>query len=329
MNKKLLDVISRFSEKEIIVWGDFILDEYVYTSVGRISREAPVLVTEFENNEYKLGGAGNVVMNIKALGGAPLPCGFIGKDDDGRILKEILNSHGVPTDYLVELEDFHTPKKSRILSGGENTKKQQVLRIDRLNRSSIGRGAYNLLERELYRLLDNPRRRFLLLSDYLFKSVQPEILQNIQMNFPQKITIVDSRQHLMRFRKVSFATPNEPELKGLFPDMAFYGDGDFLTAGRELREKLEAQGIILKRGHKGMMVFEQEQEPEEIGIYGSADIVDVTGAGDTVLAVTALAMATGAGLTDAARLASIAAGYVVMKEGAYPISLPELKNELS
>jgi len=326
MSKQLKDILNRFKDRRVIVWGDLILDEYIFTTTSRISREAPVLVTEFEGNQFRLGGAGNVVMNIEALGAVPVPVGFIGRGSDSGVLKEILQKQGIPTGHLIQLEEYRTPKKSRILSGGENTKKQQVLRIDTLNRRDIPPGAYRLLQDALEDLLADID--YLIVSDYLYKSVTADLLQRIQEKFPQKVTIIDSRYHLPRFKGVTIATPNEPEIKKIFPAKNLYTADDFVQVGRELLERLQARGIVLKRGHKGMIVFQRDKEPETIGIHGSANIVDVTGAGDTVISVIGLSLASGAGLVSAARLATIAAGLAVMKEGAYAISKKELEDEL-
>lgn len=326
MKTQLKDILNRFKDQRIIVWGDLILDEYIFTTTSRISREAPVLVTEFEDNQFRLGGAGNVVMNIHALGAEPVPVGFIGTGRDGGVLKRILKEHNIPTDYLIQLDDYRTPKKSRILSGGENTKKQQVLRIDTLNRMEIPLQSYRRLQDALEELLQDSNH--LIVSDYLYKSVTADMLTKLQGKFPQKVTIIDSRYNLPRFKGISIATPNEPEIKKIFPAKNLYTDDDFIRVGRELLERLQAQGIVLKRGHKGMIVFHKDKAPETIGIYGSANIVDVTGAGDTVISVIGLSLASGAELVSAARLANIAAGLAVMKEGAYAISKKELEDEL-
>jgi D-glycero-beta-D-manno-heptose-7-phosphate kinase len=326
MNHHLKEIVKQFKGKRIIVWGDFILDEYIYTTTGRISREAPVLVTEFESNFFRLGGAGNVVMNINSLGAVPIPVGFIGKNSDGQTLKNILQQNNIVTDYLVELDSYRTPKKSRILSGGENTKKQQVLRIDTLNRFELEKAAYQKIEHILLDLLKDSD--ILIISDYLFESTIPAVLKKIRHHFPKKTVITDSRNHLPKFKDISIATPNEPEIKNIFPGKHFLKEEDFYFAGRELLERLNADGIIIKRGHKGMVIFEKEKKPVTIDIHGSSNIVDVTGAGDTVISILSLALATKADLVSAAKLANIAAGFVVMKEGAYPINTGELVNEL-
>ncbi len=328
--EQLNRIIDQFKDKRIIVWGDLILDEYIFTTTGRISREAPVLVTEFEHNEFKLGGAGNVVMNIGALGATPIPVGFVGANADGKNLKRLLKEKSITTDYLVELEPFRTPKKSRILSGGENTKKQQVLRIDSLNKYDIPDVAHGQIEKILSKLLADTQTvtDFLIVSDYIYESVHADVYFRIKEKFPTKTIIIDSRKNLPQFKGVTIATPNEPEIKKIFPMKKFYSEEEFLQAGHQLLERLEAKGIILKRGHEGMMIFQEGQAPVHLDIHGSSDIVDVTGAGDTVISVLSLALATGSDLISAARLANIAAGFVVMKDGAYPIHSRELKHEL-
>lgn len=318
--------LPHFKNKKVIVWGDLILDEYIYTTTSRISREAPVLVTEFESNEYILGGAGNVVMNVKMLGAAPIPVAFIGTNSDGKTLKKILEQNAITTDFLVELDDYLTPKKSRILSGGVNTKKQQVLRIDSLDKTEIPKTAYQKIENILKNLLK--KTDYLIISDYLYKSVVPDVFNKLNEKFPARNIIIDSRDHLMEFKNTTIATPNEPEIKKLFPVKNFFSEREFYEAGEELRQRLNAGGIILKRGHKGMIIFEKDKPVETIDIHGPAEIVDVTGAGDTVISVVSLALSAGADLLSAARLANVAAGIVVMKEGCYPIGIYELENEL-
>ncbi len=323
--EKLEKFLTGFENKRIVVWGDLILDEYILTSTGRVSREAPVLVTELERKEYIPGGAGNVVMNIEALGAIPIPVGFRGQDEDGEILTSILKERSITTDHLLALADYQTPKKSRILSGSENTKKQQVLRIDTLSKAAISMSHYQELEHSLLGLLKEAD--MLIISDYLYQSVNAELFNKIRKEVPTVKSIIDSRNNLPKFKGVDYATPNEPETKRMFTNRNLRTNEDYFNAGTELLNMIGAQGIILKRGHKGMLVFERDAHPRHIEIFGSPEIVDGTGAGDTVISVVCLALSAGADLYSAAQLANMAAGFVVMKEGAYPISLQEFHNE--
>ncbi len=326
MQPSFPSILSRFKDKKIVVWGDLILDEYVYTSAGRVSREAPVLVTEFEGNEYLLGGAGNVVMNLLTLGARPLPVGLVGRDTAGATLCSLLAGKGVSTEYLVKVGDYRTPLKSRILAGGDNTKKQQILRIDQLPPDSVGAGFYKKLLGNLLTVMSGCD--LLIISDYLGKTVLPGMFSTLKNEFPEMVSALDSRNHLLDFPGVSLATPNEPEFKKVFSHIQIGCDDDFIEYGFELMKKMDSTGIVLKRGQKGMLIFLRGQKPVRLDIHGTAQIVDVTGAGDTVLAVLGLGLAAGASLLDAARLANIAAGIVVMHEGAYPVGLQELRDAL-
>jgi rfaE bifunctional protein kinase chain/domain len=326
MQTSLASIVSRFRNKRIVVWGDLILDQYVYTSAGRVSREAPVLVTEFEKNIYRLGGAGNVVMNLLTLGAVPLPVSFVGKDSSGEILLDLLHEQGIGTDSLVMADDFQTPLKSRILSGGDNTKKQQILRIDTLPPGPVGERVRLKLAKTLFSMLE--QSDLLVLSDYQAQTVIPGIFRTLRKKLPHMLSALDSRNNLLGFPGVTLATPNEPEIKNLFPEKKFLDDSDFISAGTELLDRLGASGVVLKRGHRGMLVFGRGEKPSILEIYGTSQIVDVTGAGDTVLAVLGLGLASGASLLDSARLANIAGGIVVMHEGAYPIRRRELQDAL-
>ncbi len=334
MSKKDKDseVLSEFTPdlfrgKKIIVWGDFILDEYIYTSTGRISREAPVLVTEYEESCFMLGGAGNVVHNLKSLGAEPVPVGFIGDDEAGERIRNIFSDLSIDTSYLSVVKGFTTPRKSRILSGRDNSRKQQVLRIDYLNKDIPGSAEYEELSGKLRSLLNNAD--LLLVSDYLKESVIPDIFAGIVNNFPDVSSIVDSRENLLKFKGVTYVTPNEPEIRNLFPSIRFRTTRDFIKAGQTLMSVLNCRGVVQKRGHKGMIVFEKNEDPVELPIHGVTEIVDVTGAGDTVISLLSLSIASGIGLLNSARISNIGASIVVMKEGAYPLKADELKIEIS
>ncbi len=326
MHAALKPLLASFPGTPVVVWGDLMLDEYVFTSSGRVSREAPVLVTEFEHNEYRPGGAGNVVLNLQALGARPLPLGFVGRDRPGRELRRILRRHAIPDDFLVDLDGFQTPLKTRVLSGAENTRKQQILRIDSLHRGELPASAYRRLQERLRAAL--ARSAGLIVSDYLHQTVRARLLDALRPRLGGQVVAVDSRHHLLEFRDIALATPNEPEIKGLFSDRRRWGDADFLQAGRDLLDSLGAGGLLLKRGHRGMIAFAPAAKPATVPIHGTAQIVDETGAGDTVLAVAGLGLIHGAPLVACAQLATVAAGLVVMHEGAWPIPRDELQRAL-
>lgn len=326
MSSDLHAVLRRFAGTRVTVWGDLILDEYIYTSAGRVSREAPVLITEFERRVYHPGGAGNVVMNLLALGAVPVPVGVIGRDREGDRLVETLTERGVAVDRLIRHREGLTPVKSRIMAGGENTRKQQILRIDTLDRTPLAPRVHSSLRRSLLAALDGSQA--LVLSDYLARSVSPTVAAEVRRRSPASLWTLDSRRHLRDFAGVDVATPNEPEIREAYPRLDFQREESFLEAGADLSRRLCRRGLVLKRGHLGMIVFDGETPPVQVPIHGTSQIVDGTGAGDTVIAVLTLALAVGASLLEAARIASVASGLVVMHEGAYAVSYRELASAL-
>lgn len=326
MKEDLRNLTNNFKGKKVAVWGDIILDEYILTSTGRVSREAPVLITEYESSNFKPGGAGNVILNLKTLGAEVYPAGFIGEDASGDELLKIFNSQGISTDYLIKPESYITPKKSRILSGGDHTKKQQVLRIDTIDNNPIENKYYDQLAEvldDIFTLTD-----IVIISDYIHKTVLPEFYRKIRAKYSMKTFVLDSRKNFLDFPGIDIATPNEPETRQMFSGRDLKSYEDFIKAGKDLQKMLNAPGIIMKLGHNGMIVFDNDKEAVSIPIHGSDDIVDVTGAGDTVISTLSIAIASGADLKQAAEMATVAAGFVVMKVGAYPITQEELLNEL-
>ncbi len=320
-------LISAFKGQRVAVWGDFILDEYIYTRASRVSREAPVLISEFESQEFRLGGAGNVAANIRTLGGEPFPIGFIGNDDGGEILRRVLDRQGICDKGLVAVTNFTTPRKTRILSGDHHTRRQQVLRIDRLNRMPLTDEQRSSLLDRLAEVID--QCGFLVISDYLNCSVRPDDFNVLRARSSLPPVAVDSRRHLRSFTSVRVATPNLTELQRLFPESDFQNESEYLRAAMSLHEQINSDGLLLKRGDEGMLLLERNRSPQRIGIYGSREIVDVTGAGDTVIAVIALGQASGGDLLSCARLATVAAGLSVMKAGAATITPAELEQALT
>ncbi len=326
---RLISLIDRFSGQKIAVWGDFILDEYLYGRTRRISREAPVLILSYQRGEYSLGGAGNSVLNIKALGADPLPVGVIGDDASGERIIEILRSQKIPSRYLILSKGYQTPIKMRILAGEENTKKQQILRIDK--EAAVPETA--AIRQKLRANLEAFRKQSngLLISDYSYMTVKTDIFNAVLPSFKKSrlpVTL-DSRFRLLQFRGITAATPNEPEVEDA---LKLELDDDLpklKRAGRLLMGRIRSRALLITRGSRGMALFEKGRPPFLIPVHGSTDIVDVTGAGDTVISIFTLALASGASLQEATQLANFAGGVVVMKKGTATVSSDELKKAIS
>jgi len=327
-SQKLSEIITTFSGKKVIIWGDIILDEYLYGTTRRVSREAPVLVISYKDKEYALGGAGNSLFNLQSLGAKPVPVGVIGRDSAGEKVIQILKAHNISTKYLIQIKNFPTPTKTRILAGEETSRKQQILRIDHEEKVPEDNSLKERLSNILLKLKDNSHA--LLISDHNYFVVQESIYKQILPSFRKlKIPIsLDSRFRVLNFKGATVSTPNESEVEEAFKIEFHSNENSIKKTGRRLLNLTEAESILITRGSKGMVLFERRKKPWDIPIYGTTDIVDVTGAGDTVISVFTLALACGSSHREAATLANHAGGMVVMKKGTAVISPEELNNSI-
>ena len=323
--RRLFEIVDSFPHLRIAVWGDIILDEYLYGATRRVSREAPVLILSYQRREYSLGGAGNALLNLKALGVDPSPICVVGKDASGRAVARILKGRGIAVEGLIEAPGYPTPLKTRILAGEENTKKQQVLRIDTEGRVPETAGLKRALARSLRRAARDCDA--LIISDYHYRTVKDDVFADVLPAFKaaDKPVSLDSRFRLLAFPGVTVATPNEPEVEDALK-IRIDDDPRLLgAAGRALLRKLRTPALLVTRGSKGMALFRRDKPAFQLPIHGSTDIVDVTGAGDTVISVFTAALACGAAPEDAARLANFAGGIVAMKKGTATVTPLELK----
>jgi len=322
--KRLLELIKSFEKKRIVVWGDFILDEYIYGRTSRVSREAPVLIIKYEASEFNLGGGANSIKNIKALKGEPIPVGIIGDDEAGERLLSTMEKLGITTKFIIKTKKYKTPIKTRILAGGEHTRRQQVLRVDREERIVLDNELRNSTLKNLLDALNDANA--LLISDYDNWTVDLDLFEKIINEIKNKIPVTaDSRHRLLRFKNVSIATPNEPEVEEALHIKLGEGEDVLLDAGKKILSELNSPSLLITRGSKGMCLFERGKEPLLIPIYGSEEIVDVTGAGDTVISTVSLSLAAGGNFVESAILANFAGGIVVMKRGAATLTPDELE----
>jgi len=319
--KGLLALLPKLRGKKIGVYGDLIADEYVFGTINRFSREAPVFIVNYEQSQIGPGGAANAANNIHELGGIPYPIGIVGNDAPGRTLLSLLKEKGVPAEGILT-EDHPTFVKQRIVAGSPHSVRQQILRLDRcLPLAREAECHARLIDRALS-LLD--RLDAFIVSDYGLGVAQASGLETILTELRRKgiPAFIDSRHQLAFYHGITAATPNEPEVEAIFGKVL---DAEILIeAGKDLLERLDAKALLITRGKNGMALFTRDADPVMIPVFGSSDIVDVTGAGDTVMSTFALAVAAGASFPDAARLANCAAGIVVMKRGAATVTAAEL-----
>jgi len=300
-------------------------DEFVYGRVERISREAPVLILRYDTTDVRLGGGANAVHNISTLGASPVPLAVLGRDDRGRALRRKLRERGIATSRVVEEPGYSTPIKTRVLAGRPHSSKQQIVRIDKaraLPARSRARAAVVQALRS-YR----GEAHGVLVSDYGFGLVTPELVRTA-IAFAKKRGIpvtVDSRYGLTRFKGMTAVTPNEPEVEAALGVSIGHDKNRLEGAGRLLLRRLGCEAVLITRGGDGMALFEKGKTPLHIPVFGSDEVSDVTGAGDTVIATFTLALAAGATPAEASRLANYAGGIVVMKHATATVSATELE----
>ena len=316
---RLLDTVAGFRGRTIVVVGDLIADEYLFGKPARISREAPVLILRFTEREILLGGAANV----HALGARALPIGVVGRDAAGDELLTLFRAAGVPTDGIVTENGRTTPVKTRIMAGGYQATRQQVVRLDREPAGELQAITEDALVARLTALAE--RADAILLSDYGYGTVTPRVFERIRAIARRSgaVVSVDSRYQLPRFTGVTAATPNEAELEQLVGS-ASDDERGVEKAGRQLLERLDARLLLVTRGSRGLALLERDGATTFIPIHGTDEIADVTGAGDTVISTFTVALACGAAPIDAATLANTAGGIVVMKRGTATVSQQEL-----
>lgn len=309
---------THFPNKKILIVGDLVADQFLRGTISRVSREAPVFILRHDETETLPGGAANAAVNVASLGGNVALIGVIGRDVNGEALLKKLKNSKVNCDFTVSSDKFQTTTKVRVLAGQHYAPRQQVIRIDYENQSEIGEELQNQLRENL--LAASKDADAIIFSDYNYGAATVEIFETAKKISAEKNIplIVDSRFRLQNFKGATSATPNQEEVEQILGEN--FNERD--CAG--LLDKLDLKTLLVTRGNKGMLLIEKEKQPLEIEVIGSTEPVDVTGAGDTVIAAYALALASGLSFEGSANLANHAGGIVVMKKGTASASLSEL-----
>ncbi|HEV7920823.1 MAG TPA: bifunctional ADP-heptose synthase [Thermoanaerobaculia bacterium] len=324
---RLLQLTEAMKGKLIVVYGDIVADRFIYGTPKRISREAPVLILRQYREDVLLGGAGNAINNIVSLGGLPIPISVIGDDAEGRKLMESLTGQGIDCSGILRAERYKTPTKVRILGGYPHASRQQIVRYDIEDRFEVTEeeaGRFAWILRDQIGL-----SHAALISDYGYGVVTPALAANLTGFSRGKPVTLDSRYDLLRYPDVTAATPNEEEAASA-AGMSLIeenGNGELVQFVAEtLQQTLDAEAILITRGSRGMALYERgRRELLSIPVWGTDQVADVTGAGDTVIATFTLALAAGASFAEAAKLANYAGGIVVMKMGTATASNDELR----
>ena len=289
---------------------------------------APVIILKFTDRDVRLGGAANAANNVHALGARVIPVGVVGADQAGDEVLGLLQAGGMSTDGIVIDAGRPTPVKTRIMAGGYQATRQQVVRLDREPPAELSPLTEEAVLSRLAALTS--RVDAILVSDYGYGTASPRIFEAVKglARVTGAIVTVDSRYELPRFCGVTGATPNEAELGELIGEPVD-DERAVEKAGRQLLERLDARLLLVTRGSQGLALLEREGGSTFIPIFGTDEIADVTGAGDTVIGAFTLALACGAVPVDAATLANVAGGLVVMKRGTATVTREELTQALS
>lgn len=318
----LHEIIESFPGCRVLVWGDAVLDRFILGTPKRISREAPVIILRWEGQRDVPGGGANAMANVAALGGEVLPVTVVGDDEAGEALLAALARCAVNSGEILRVPGFRTVTKVRLLGGGPASLKHQMARYDMEDSLPETGSVRAQLHAALVRLA--PTCAAVAVSDYGYGAVDPQGLGVLRAAAPATVPlVVDSRYQLGRLRGVDGATPNLEELAAA-AGRSLVGDEEVATAAEGLRRQLGAAFLVATRGREGLTLVQDGAAPLHLPVYGTDQVADVTGAGDTVLATLTLALAAGATPTQAAVLADLAGGVVVMKHGTATLTREEL-----
>ena len=317
--QKLSDTIKNdFPGKKIVIVGDLVADQFLRGTISRVSREAPVFILRHDETETLPGGAANAAVNVASLGGNAVLVGLIGKDLNGDALHESLCSLNVNCDSIVFSGEIQTTTKIRVLAGQHYAPRQQVIRIDYENKSEISANLLDKLSENFVAAAENADA--FVISDYNYGAANAGIAEIAKKIAAEKKIplLVDSRFRLEQFPNATTATPNQEEVEQIL------GENFTVRNCVELCVKLGYESLLITRGNKGMLLIERGKEPSEFEAVGAKQPIDVTGAGDTVIAAYALGLASGLCFTEAAKIANHAGGIVVMKKGTASVNAGEL-----
>ncbi len=321
--KRALYIIDKFKGARVLIVGDLIMDHFIWGDVSRISPEAPVPVVDVKSESILLGGSANVVNNIHNLGGNCVVTGIVGDDSDGKSLRKSLSGKKISTRGIIVDPERPTTIKTRIIAHS-----QQVVRFDREKREKIDGTTLEKVLRFIKRAVKTVD--LVIISDYAKGLISPGLVEEIttlaaKSNIP---VVVDPKvEHFGYYKDVTVITPNNLEASRS-SGVEISDDHSLHLAGETLLKRTGAEALLITRGEHGMSLFEKDGDRTHIPTVAQ-EVYDVSGAGDTVIGVLGLALASGASFREAAVLANFAAGIVVGKVGTATVTMEELKAAVS
>lgn len=332
MNKKdLIENIEKLKNPKILIIGDFALDEMVFGNCERISREAPVLILEHYETKKILGAASNAAHNVSSI--CPFNAsalGVYGDDYYGNELIKLLNKQGIKTDLMVKDENRKTTTKTRISGSCSQSITQQIVRIDRQTKSPLSKTTEEKIINNIKKSIQNFDG--IILSDYHLGCLNENIIKCVisEAKKYNKIVVADVQKDMEKYKGVFAITPNQPDSEKQ-AGFSIKDDKTLRKAGEKLLSDLNLTNVLLTRGENGMALFSKENNKvtmQKIEAYNKKEVFDVTGAGDTVVALFTLALCAGFSSYEAMCIGNIAASIVIRYFGCHTITLDELKKEL-
>lgn len=315
--------MARFNQLQVLVIGDVMIDRYITGKVERISPEAPVPVVHFQSEDNRLGGAGNVALNMVSLGARPILCAMIGEDPEGKQLLDLLPAHNLSTAGIVASPERPTTVKTRVMAHH-----QHLVRIDRETDSDLSEKETSLFLARLRELLQQEEIHLIVFQDYnkgvLTETIIRETLAEArQRNIP---TAVDpKRNHFWSYQGVTLFKPNLKEVRDSLPFPVEPTPASLHEAAAYIRTRLHNETTLITLSDKGLYI--EQNGLHELVPTRPRSIADVCGAGDTVISVAALGMAAGMEMSDIAHLSNLAGGQVCEKVGVVPVDQAELEKE--
>lgn len=326
LKKLYQQLFDSFNNLNILIIGDVMLDAYLWGKVERISPEAPVPIVNVNKKESRLGGAANVALNIKALGAKPIVCSIIGDDIEGSELINLFNVEHITSDYIIKINNRKTTVKTRVIA-----QNQQVLRIDAETETEISENESDSVLDKFSQILDNNQIDAIIFQDYDKGLITPYLIVEVSKSAKAKnipIIVDPKKRNFLAYHKVDVFKPNLKELKeGLKVNFDAKNPDELKKNVQLLRNKIEAKGILLTLSELG--VYAMDNEKDSLTPAHIRSIADVSGAGDTVISVVAVCIASGLSIFEAAKLGNLAGGLVCEEVGVVPINKALLLKEAS
>ncbi|MEW6088990.1 MAG: D-glycero-beta-D-manno-heptose-7-phosphate kinase [bacterium] len=320
--KRLKEILNSFRGKKVLIFGDIMVDRYIWGTVSRISPEAPVPIVNITRESYTLGGATNVLNNIYALGGEVYLAGVIGNDDMGKTVFSEIKKMNIGVEGIIMDNDRPTTLKTRIIAHN-----QQVVRLDREKKDKVKDNIKN----KIIKYLDNIIKKadIIVISDYAKGVVTPELIKyiiNLAKNYGRNILVDPQVDHFHSYHGVTCLTPNHHEA-GFAAGIPIVDEKTLDLAAKKLIKELNCKGILITQGEDGMSYFGNNGDYFHIPAM-AREVFDVTGAGDTVISAFSLALASGASMYESAYIGNLAAGIVIGKVGTAVTTIKEILHEV-